>query len=95
VLVGRGIGIDTVLALSARTLALPVPELQGVPLGETLVVPAVGAEAGQGEVHPPVELELLGDYLEGGGALLITFAFMSATNNLVKDVVFGVFDVVW
>ncbi|MCK9540389.1 hypothetical protein [Dokdonella sp.] len=45
-----------------------MPEFEGVSLGETLIVAAIGTESGEGEVHAFVEGELLGDDAEGGGA---------------------------
>jgi len=59
------------LGFPAAAGAGAVPQLQRVPLGETLVVAAVGAEAGQEEVHPAVELELLGDDAERRRTLMV------------------------
>ena len=49
----------------------PVPQLEGVSLFKPLVMPAVGAEPGEREVHLPVELQFLGNDLESFGALFV------------------------
>src|SRR3989338_7967594 len=72
VAMGGGIFVDSILGLCSRTGAFPMPQLQGVPLFNPLVVPAVRAEPGYWKVHLPVELKFLGDDPEGGGALFIT-----------------------
>ncbi|MFH1193085.1 MAG: hypothetical protein V1656_02085 [Candidatus Jorgensenbacteria bacterium] len=64
-----------------------MPQFQGVPLGQPLVVPAVGAEAREGQVHSFVELELLGDDFEGGDATLVTFSCMDTTDGFLCNVV--------
>jgi len=67
---------------TARGLALAFPELEGVSLFEALVMTAVRAQSWQGEVHPAVEGQLLGNDAEGLGALLVAPALVGAANYL-------------
>jgi len=46
VAMGGGIFVDSILGVCTGTGTSPVPQLQGVPLSDPLVVPAVGAEPG-------------------------------------------------
>ncbi len=77
------IGIYPILALGSGAGTLAVPELEGIALFQALVVPAVGAQSWEGEIHLAIELEFLRDDLEGSGALFLTPALMAATNDLV------------
>ena len=104
----REAGSGLRIASSARTHAFPLPKLHGIPLFDPLVMPAVGAETREGEVHLPIELQLLGYDTEGGGALFVATqrgttrtgcrltrkSRMGTFYHLAYDIVRNVFDVV-
>ena len=81
----RGVLVDAVLGLYARTSTFPLPQLQGVPLFDPLVMPAVGAETREGEVHLFVEFELLGDDPKRLGTLLVTLLLVGAADYFIQD----------
>src|SRR3989344_2164751 len=91
-----------VLDFTASTLAVSMPKLERIALGETLVVAAIRTEAGQGKIHALIELEFLRDDFKcrrasrrlrsasrpgGVGAVL-------ARNNLGENFLINVLDVI-
>jgi hypothetical protein len=77
--------LSSFLFFVARTLAFSVPQLQGVSLFQTLKVAAVGAEPGQGQVHPTIKRKFLPQYFKTNRALLIAFSLMGATDNFIDN----------
>ena len=55
---------------------------------------AVGTETREGQVHLFVELKLIFDDFEGGGALLVAGALVSTANGFFEDGVPYILDVV-
>ena len=81
----REAGSGLRIASSARTHAFPLPQLHGIPLFDPLVMPAVGAETREGEVHLFVEFELLGDDPKRLGTLLVTLLLVGAADYFIQD----------
>jgi len=80
------------------THALAMPETERISLGEALIVAAVGAQSGQGQVHLSVELELFPYDLESGRALVVASASwrsrVGTPDGLLEDRVFHIPDVI-
>jgi len=73
VAMGGGVSVHIRLrqGFGGQACTPPMPQLEGVPLLQPLVVSAVGAEPGEREIHLPVELQFLGNDLESFGALFV------------------------
>ena len=64
------------------THALPMPEFERITLRNPFIVTAIGAEAGQGEVHPAVKFEFILRNKKCRATLIGAFSLMPTPEDL-------------